>query len=109
MLQNVHEEYTLPPPPFLAEQNPCESKSSNRCCFRNFWKLVIWRFHFLVVHEDHIFSVFLGLVWYFRDIGCYPYTHFHPSLSFRGGDWGIIDDAIVTSCVFSRFAHTTSL
>ena len=26
-------------------------------CFRNFWNRGIWRFYFLVVHEDHVFSV----------------------------------------------------
>ena len=39
----------LPP---LARAMPCQSNSG--CCFHHFWNRGIWRFFFLVVHEDQV-------------------------------------------------------
>ena len=41
-------------------QRRCQSNSG--CSFRNFWKRGIWRFLFLVVPEDQVFSFDLGLL-----------------------------------------------
>ena len=43
-------------------------------CFCNFWNRGIWRFCFVVVHEDQGLFVNWGWGWYFRDTDC-PSCH----------------------------------
>ena len=49
------------PPPFArATPEPCRSNSNQRC-FLKFWNCGIWRFLFLEVDDDHVFSVIVRL------------------------------------------------
>ena len=52
---NKHSAAYPPPPGALARATPV-SEAQSGGCFR-FWNCGIWRFHFLVVYEDHIFPV----------------------------------------------------
>ena len=59
------------------------------------WSLAAFGvFLFVVVHEDQGFPVIWGWRWCFRDTDCCPATHFHPFLSFGGGDWGITQQLV---------------
>ena len=72
---------TSPSPP-LRDQRPCQSSSFPRSM--EFGGSFFWG-----VYADQVFSVIWGWGWYVRDTGCCPATHFHPFLSFEGGDGGI--------------------
>ena len=69
----------------------CPRGRRGGCCFRNFWNHRIWRFLFVVVHDDQVFACDLGLwmaFWRCRLLSCQP-TCPASFLSFGGGDWGI--------------------
>ena len=83
-------------------------------CFRTFWNREIWRFHFPLVHEDHIFFVILAWHVILGTLVAALEPIFTPSfpLEVETGeppDDQYIHDAMVTSCVFSRCGQTTPL
>ena len=80
-------------------------------CFHNSWNRGIWRFHFLVVYEDHVFGDrrlgdgILGI-----SAAALPPTFTPCPLEVEIGespDDQCIHGAMVTACMFSWRAQTT--